>query len=122
MTLYLPGLQANDKSSTAEFDDIICHYLFALADLFGSVDHYLTIGNQHFCLSPGTGHPFEFKNLKKLDRLFFQNYFFHDGHRIACLWVDFDWLLRVSSRHSQIRLIQSYQPALAMHNHFSFVL
>ena len=90
----------NDKLFTAEFDDIICHYLFSLADLFGPVDLYLTIGYQHFCLSPSAGHPFEFKNLKKFDRLFCQNYFFHNGHCIACFWVDFDWLLWVSSCRS----------------------
>jgi hypothetical protein len=42
------GLQVNDKLFTAEFDDIIRHYLFSLADLFGLVDLYLTIGNQHY--------------------------------------------------------------------------
>jgi len=64
------GLQVNDKFFTAEFDDIIRHYLFSLADLFGAVDLYLTIRNQHLCLSPGACHPFELQNLKKLDRLF----------------------------------------------------
>ena len=91
----------NDEFFAAEFDDVIRHYLFSLADFFGPVDLYLTIGNQHFCLSPSAGHPFEFKNLKKLDRLFCQNYFFHNGHCIARIWVDFDRLLWVKSSLSK---------------------
>jgi hypothetical protein len=63
------GLQTNDKFFAAEFDNVIRHYLFALAKLHGPVNLYLTIGNQHFCLSPTAGHPFEFKNLKEFDRL-----------------------------------------------------
>ena len=69
-SIKLSGLQVNDKCFTAEFYDIICHNLFSLADLFGPVDLYLTIGYQHFCLSARAGHPFELKNLKKLNRLF----------------------------------------------------
>jgi len=37
-------LQVNDKFFTAEFNDVIRHYLFSLADLFGPIDLYLTIG------------------------------------------------------------------------------
>jgi len=92
-SIKLSGLQVNDKFFTTELDDIICNYLFALADLFSPVDLYLTIGNQHFCLSPSAGHAFEFQYLKELDRLFCQDYFFHKGYGAAYFRIDFDGLL-----------------------------
>jgi len=76
----------NDEFLAAEFNDIVSDYVFSLANLLSPVDPYLTISNQDSGLSPSAGQSFEFKNLKKLDRLSSQDYLFHIGDCIVCFF------------------------------------